>query len=424
MKRILISLLIGAMALTSAPLVHAQKLADYESRMNVDLRSAKLERDSQQSKVDRLSDYDFACKAVEEYYLCRDTDKEVDMSLYFGEQIMPLLTAKMDIDKHKRTAYNKEYNNYRVTVKPMYEEKWYSNEHETFLILATERAWYETDYPTTIGDVLDIKISKAGNRVITECYNHGGFDWIYGEMDSKYKAMIERKGNGLLQASTDWNKGVKEIMMRIDKYAEEMNNPQVASYSQKGEESTALLRASQNVTRNQVVNWARNNYDEGRPVSSKASVPYYDFSQLTNQYDCTNFVSHALLAGGAKMNDKGRAGLQESDQWYFRSERNRSTSWSGVNQLYSFLTRSRPGNSNVGPYAEEIPCDYRNALYGDVVQFYNGSIWRHSTIVTSRGNNKIYVTGRTSPGVFNNNDEVRDFVGMTRYRLLHILGTY
>lgn len=28
-------------------------------------------------------------------------------------------------------------------------------------------------------------------------------------------------------------------------------------------------------------------------------IHYYDFSQLNNNYDCTNFVSHALLAGGA-----------------------------------------------------------------------------------------------------------------------------
>lgn len=62
-------------------------------------------------------------------------------------------------------------------------------------------------------------------------------------------------------------------------------------------------------------NWARHNYDKSSPTSSTLSVSYYDFSQISGTFDCTNFASHALLAGGAVMHDYGNCGIQGTDQW-------------------------------------------------------------------------------------------------------------
>lgn len=70
-------------------------------------------------------------------------------------------------------------------------------------------------------------------------------------------------------------------------------------------------------------------------------MPYYDFSKIKNNYDCTNFVSHALLAGGAKpYKPSGATGIIGTG-WYYTNLDNRSSSWSGVSYLYSFLTSNR-----------------------------------------------------------------------------------
>ena len=47
--------------------------------------------------------------------------------------------------------------------------------------------------------------------------------------------------------------------------------------------------------------WVRNNFNKQNPSSGGKGVPYYDFSKISGNYDCTNFVSHALLAGGANV---------------------------------------------------------------------------------------------------------------------------
>ena len=90
--------------------------------------------------------------------------------------------------------------------------------------------------------------------------------------------------------------------------------------------------------------------------------------------------------------------------------------------MYSFLTRSNPSDTSKGPFAVTKELSYTNAYVGDIVQGYNGSIWRHSTVVTRNENQKVYVTGRTAPGVYNDNQ-----LAITIYskqRLLHISGNY
>ena len=86
-----------------------------------------------------------------------------------------------------------------------------------------------------------------------------------------------------------------------------------------------------------ISNYAKNYCSYTSPPSGGSGVPYYDFSQISGAYDCTNFVSHSLLAGGAVMYDSGISGITGTTYWYFRSTANRSSPWAGVNELFSFL---------------------------------------------------------------------------------------
>ena len=105
---------------------------------------------------------------------------------------------------------------------------------------------------------------------------------------------------------------------------------------------------------------------------------YGDFSDMGG--DCSNFISQALIAGGAVMNTARDTG------WYYRSMNDRAAGWSGVPFLYKFLT----GNRGRGPFGHEIPVE--EAEPGDIIQlrFAGKDDYSHSLLVTeTRGGPRV-----------------------------------
>ena len=97
---------------------------------------------------------------------------------------------------------------------------------------------------------------------------------------------------------------------------------------------------------------------------------FYDFEKIGG--DCTNFASQCLYAGAQVMNFTPDVG------WYYRSSRDRTASWTGVEYLYAFLIK----NKSIGPYAKVVPA--WEAEPGDVVQLgtRTGDFY-HSPVITS-----------------------------------------
>ena len=191
-----------------------------------------------------------------------------------------------------------------------------------------------------------------------------------------------------------------------------------------------------NLNKSAIVSWARNNIVSS-PSSGGSSVPYYDFSQISGNYDCTNFVSHALLAGGAVPYVTTSGTSPRSTGWYYTSLSNRSSSWSGVTNLYNFITaNTTKGPTGVGiSYTTHIApggsSPVASAPYdlGDILQFHNGSIWRHSTIITSiyQINTTTYgalVTGRSGNGSYNNNATAESIYAGNSKRVIRLYGYY
>ncbi len=86
---------------------------------------------------------------------------------------------------------------------------------------------------------------------------------------------------------------------------------------------------------------------------------FYDYTQIGG--DCTNFASQVLYAGYGEMNYKPVYG------WYYIDGNRKSPSWTGVNELYNFLTSNR----GRGPRAAEVGIDGLEP--GDLVQLdFNG----------------------------------------------------
>lgn len=181
--------------------------------------------------------------------------------------------------------------------------------------------------------------------------------------------------------------------------------------------------------RSAIKTYATNNANKDTPSSGNSSqASYYDFSEITGAYDCTNFASHCMLAGGASEN---------RSTWYYDSLSNRTASWSGVNYFYNFIT----SNSGAGPQADEIPFNY-NCPYqyinwedGDIVQIqyatYGQPGFGHSTIVTGKHYTSGYplyspkITYRTSDTYYCINEPLiikypLSSSNNVAYRLIHL----
>ena len=141
---------------------------------------------------------------------------------------------------------------------------------------------------------------------------------------------------------------------RIEQYYSELLNNQFnSSYltNETSNRSNSAMSALYSLNKSNISTWAQNNCSLTYPSSGNSSQvsSYYDFATIAGNYDCTNFVSHAILVGGTPVYDTGGYGIS-STGWYFRNISNRSSSWSGVTNLYSFLVN----NSTYGSTATHL----------------------------------------------------------------------
>ena len=96
---------------------------------------------------------------------------------------------------------------------------------------------------------------------------------------------------------------------------------------------------------------------------------FYDYEEIGG--DCTNFASQCLYAGGGIMNFAPVYG------WYYIDGNRKSPSWTGVEFLHRFLTRSQP---SVGPAA--VTTAIQQIQPGDLVQLsFDGVRFSHTPVV-------------------------------------------
>ena len=114
---------------------------------------------------------------------------------------------------------------------------------------------------------------------------------------------------------------------------------------------------------------------------------YGDFSDLGG--DCTNFVSQCLYAGSGVMDFTPTFG------WYYLSMEDRAPAWSGVEELYRFLTGAfAKEDAGLGPFGEES--DPETLQPGDVLQLGDaGGRWYHSAFVTARVGGEVLLAAHS-----------------------------
>ncbi len=131
--------------------------------------------------------------------------------------------------------------------------------------------------------------------------------------------------------------------------------------------------------------------------------------------NCTSFVSQCIFAGAPVMNYTPTFG------WYYVSAENRAPAWSGVDELYSFLTGApdfAQANKGYGPYAT----DARRAGaidVGDVIQLANSNgEFYHTLIISQFTDTDILVCAHSNDAL----DRPLSSYNYTTLRALHIEG--
>ncbi|MBQ2915912.1 MAG: amidase domain-containing protein [Clostridia bacterium] len=189
-----------------------------------------------------------------------------------------------------------------------------------------------------------------------------------------------------------------------------------------------------------MTSYASSEYNEVNPQSGSTTISYYDFymenaNGVATSWDCTNFVSHCLLAGGAQMYNDGTI-----NSWWcapiVSGEGTYSAPWTVVRHLYNFLIRE---SVTPGPFANRAYDNDGNSNFvftstfslGDIIQKdtnSNGS-WDHSLIIT--GSRTVsgysdpipYVVSRTGPDI--NSSGALTSLYLTEnpsYRILRLVG--
>lgn len=140
------------------------------------------------------------------------------------------------------------------------------------------------------------------------------------------------------------------------------------------------------------------------------------FTDFTGQGgNCTNFVSQCIFAGCGVMNFTPTFG------WYYRSPNDRAPAWTGVEELYRFLSGDPnfvAANGGAGPYASDAQTS-RMIEAGDVVQLADdtGSFY-HSLFICGFTDNDILVCAQSDDA---QNRPLSDYA-FTSLRILHIEG--
>ncbi|GEM_PF-4165281 len=289
------------------------------------------------------------------------------------------------------------------------------------------------------GDSAYVLIAKSENGLeIRDFYlSENGYEWRFRGADYQFGNPDYWLDSPKIEAVLERARAERKIGFNV--ICEQSQRKLAEQYAMEdmGTASIDEPDAVDSITLNKdnIATWARDNCTKESPTSAIPGVEYCDMSQWNNyddpngkkNWDCTNFASHALIAGGAIMN---------SSSWYYNSSSSRSSSWASVDKFYEFLTT----NKDTGPFGKSVTyMDLNNGLYifneGDIIQFDvddDDTSWKHTTIITGftdLGNGKLRakVSGRSaalSKYQQNNYDieKVKKDRGYTRARVIILKG--
>lgn len=140
---------------------------------------------------------------------------------------------------------------------------------------------------------------------------------------------------------------------------------------------------------------------------------FFDFTGRGG--NCTNFVSQCIFAGCGVMNYTPTFG------WYYRSSDDRAPAWTGVDELYDFLTGAEDfisQNGGEGPYGRDATVA-ETVEIGDVIQLRNtNGDFYHTLIISGFTDSDILVCAHSDDAL----DRPLSTYNYASLRVIHIDG--
>lgn len=222
------------------------------------IKTHAFENTTEKEKLNS-EDIEFAKKAVIQYYKNRDLGENNDLDSYFSKDVLKLINYKIMYKNYKNKELDISYSKYNVIVKPVDIEKWVKK-----------------------GNTLSFSL-----QVITR------FFYMNSDVDEiKYYDMLSKKEN-----VDKWLMDNFEVSKNEIEEAKKLKEEDLKEYKYDVKNDIETFGINTSFDRQSIANWARNNYDRIYPSSSSSYVHYYDFSSISGNYDCTNFVLRTLLVG-------------------------------------------------------------------------------------------------------------------------------
>lgn len=339
-----------------------------------------------------------------DFYKSKDigTNPHIDEKAV-SNSVSSFLSDKAEVQQYVTSLYETQKENYRVELKQLGVTEAGNSKAFRYQVITTYN-YVDADFDTTVSEEVIVNYDSNDCKIINFVTPNNYYDVAVLKEDVKSSTASKKLND------------TEEISRNKKRLINDINN--VFKYETNTAEFDITLlkqpRAASSYNNSACVTYARNNYNKANPASGKSTISYYDFSTISGNFDCTNFVSHAISAGGANMYDTGGNGICSSG-WYFRNMSNRSTSWGGVTQLYSFLTSNTKANTAAGiGKSYELSGAYWGI--GDVLQLRKSgeTNYGHSTIITIKKRSTdgkrcyAYVTGRSSKTMYNNNQAAAD----------------
>lgn len=381
-------------------LVIALILASTLSLSAVSIDIVSLNADKEIQPITVVECYNIAEEFTKKYYFAQQTSTRVDFKDSFYYTVLnDYLQITLD-----NSYYIAETRNVKSAVKNLIAET---------IDVKCSLLNYRIDTNTIeLSIKVDIAIKYPNMNMLT--YFGNSIDFLFIKSNGKYLIADvlfedELSNDKKILSSTKWSLEKNELFIQdiintvqqknnefrrnildLDNYRESIWLEAVSSYNKSSENNTVAPKGTSSFNKRAMVIYAKRTaplmhssdnklYYNGSSARGSSLAPYYyDFSAFQGSYDCTNFISHCLLAGGSTMKQNGNP----NTGWYFNNinasgATTRSYTWSGVTQFGDMLLT----NTGIGPHGSDS-----SVGLGDIIQFkysdYNAGGYGHSTIIT------------------------------------------
>ncbi len=366
-------------------------------------------------------------KFIENYYEMKDIgadtgenfEKNIDNNL-----LLKFLNERINIQQYNSELYNIQKNNYNVEVNFLESE---NIDDKTILKYQAITTFNYEELP-------HIKSQRSEEVMVIIDKNNKIYDFKIDDFFDEYvrNNILDSVSDKVDSVCSEINYLTSDSLdLSINSFINQINRNY--DYECKTSPKAACLESSiassglavTDLNGEKAALYAKNNCRKEKPATGRSGITYYDFSKIKGSYDCTNFASHAILAGGGKIYDSGKSGIS-STGWYFRNINNRSSSWSGVPNLYKYLVNNTKSKT-LGGFGKQFSLNRNYWFKGDLVQFKfsKNANWRHSGIIVDKKPIKdsqrayAYFCGRSSSKSNNYYINVSDYSAYEK-RTVHL----